>query len=82
MITRRNLITTSIALAVGATVTAPAAETGPRMVRIDYTWPDGTVSTTRVPASSLAHEPRPVRIVQPLLAQDGGGVLIGREVVQ
>lgn len=82
MITRRSLITATVALAVGATVTAPAAETGARMVRIRYTWPDGATSETVVPVACLVGQPRPYLIEQPLRAEDGGGVLVGREVVE
>lgn len=51
-ITRRSLITATVAIAVGATVTAPAAETGARMVRL--TWTGGRadqVDYQEVPAS-------------------------------
>lgn len=76
MITRRQILSATIALAVGATVAAPGAETGKRMVRIQYRWPDGAVSDTVVPEASLRGKMRPYACSFPVQ----GGVLVGREV--
>lgn len=60
MISRRNLITATVALAVGATIAAPAAETGPRMVRFrtHWTWDRPDQDTfIYLPASTLPVRP-------------------------
>lgn len=82
MINRRHLILSTAALALSATIAtpAPAAEVrDTRMVTIRYTWPGGTISDTQVPAWTLPC--RPYHIEQPLRAEDGGGVLVGNEVM-
>lgn len=76
IINRRAFISATIALALGWTGVAQGAETGRRMVRVRYTWPDGAVSDTVVPESQLRGKARPYRCSFPV----SGGMLVGREV--
>lgn len=83
MINRRHLILSAVVLALSATIATPvpaAAEIrDTRLVTVRYVWPWGAISDTQVPAWTLPC--RPYHIEQPLRAEDGGGVLVGDEVV-
>lgn len=76
MITRRQILSATIALAVGGTGVVRGAEMGRRKVHVQYTWPDGAVSDTVVPESQLRGKARPYRCSFPV----SGGMLVGREV--